>query len=32
MKERALQTLRPPEIQEVRYKPDDRVLAFLRTL
>ena len=32
MKERAMQALSPPKVQSVRYKPDDRVLAFLRGL
>ena len=32
MKERALQAMQPPRIKQTRYRPTDRLLAFLRGL
>ena len=32
MKERALATLQPPQMTAMRFKPSDKVLAFLDTL
>ena len=32
MKERALQAVQPPHVKQTRYRPTDRLLAFLQGL